>query len=499
MAKPQPPSTHSIPKAQSKPKGSKSRSSSEITEPPQTSALPIVPPHASAQERSLEDLLREKLSPQALDAMEREGLFAPGAQDLWAEHQSLQDEDDDEYEEEESTDFSQSWGILDFYDEEDTRELIQSLEKTKQQPQPTRSLLIPLDYSDFTSEQGRKLSALPRSEETWIVGALPTSTSTLSSLHPASAAILWMSEEDEALIGAVPFAPETQPLAILESLLTVALSPTDQKPRLPAQINVSQRRWVGPFRNLLQGYDIPVFYGGRRHLERVAGHFLRKQDPTLSLSPLRSLPQIPAEVGQHFFTASANLYKTDFWQQVQEDQVFLVDLSAWGYRRYTISLCGKTHKNPGIRAFETLHDYRIYALFGLDLDLQARLGEPGFRFFALDYESKDDIPPEAQKHQHQKNWPLAAYEAFPVLSIVGPDAAVHPADEDTYRIATLLCQTAEALVKRHGYLFAEEGPPPTQSFHFPFAQHKRSATVHIPHPDLPRDEDEQAPQNPLSP
>lgn len=491
MAKPQPPTSPSTTKAPAKPKGSKLPPPSA---PPKTPDLPA-PSSASkapTQERSLEDLLRNKLSVQALDAMEREGLFAPGAQDLWAEHQSLQDENDED-EEDEDLDVSQVWGILDFYDEEDTRKLIQSLEKTRQEPQTLQSLLLPLGYSDFTSEQGRKLSALPRSEETWVVGALPTSTFTLSSLRPAPAAILWMSEEEETLIGVLPFDPKTQPLMILESLLTIALSPTDKRPRLPAQINVSQRRWVGPFRNLLQGFDIPVFYGGRRHLERFSGHFLRKQDQRASPSPLRSLSQMPAEVGQALFAAAANLYKTDFWQQVQEDQVFLVDLSAWGYSRYTLSLCGKNHKNPGMRAFETLRDYRIYALFGLDIDLQARLGDPGFRFFALDYESKDDIPSQAQKLQHQKKWTMAAYEAFPVLSLVGPDATVHPADEETYRIATLLCQTVEALVQRHSYLFAEEGPPPTQSFSFSFPQQKRSATVYIPHPDLPHDEDEESP------
>ncbi|MCB9638167.1 MAG: hypothetical protein H6728_00435 [Myxococcales bacterium] len=464
------------------------------TPPASPSKAPTPQPHEThEQERSLEDIVLDKLSPQALEAMEREGLFAPGAQDLWEEHQSLYQDDDDE--EEEDVDLSQVWGILDFYDEEDTRTLIQSLEQSRQPPTYIKSLLAPIDYADFTSEQGRQLSALPRSEETWIVGALPTSESTLASLHPAPGAVIWMGEEDEALIGAVPFDPDTQAMLVLESLFMVALSPTDNNPRLPAQINVSQRRWVGPFRNLLQGFDIPVFYGGRRHLERVASHFLRPQDVAETISPLRSLQSISTDIGKHFFSSASSLYKSDFWYQVVEDQVFLVDLGAWGYGTYTLSLCGKSHTTPGLRAFANLQDYRVYSLFGVDLDLQARLGEPGIRFIALDYENKDDIPPEAQRHQHQRKWPLASYEAFPVLSIVGPNAAVHPPSEEDYRIATLLCQAAGSLVQRHGYLFAEEGPPATQSFHIPIQQRQRKlhATVHIPHPDLPRDEDEQGP------
>ena len=445
----------------------------------------------------LGSILREKLSERALDAMEREGLFAPEMEGLFPESGEHFDALEGE-EEEEEEEMPQVWGALDFYDEEDTRALIRSLEQQRDPRERIGSIFLPLEARDLTYAQGKSLSVLPRTEETWVVGALPTTQSLVQAEEGASVMSLWMHDEEEALLGHFPFDPDEGTDPILDSFLRVALQPAKGEPRLPAQINVSQRRWVGAFRNLLQGFSIPVFYGGRRHLERVASHHLwSKPVHEPPQSPALGMLDADAEHLERYFATAAALYDTDFWKKSYEDQVFVVDLGSWGYGRYTVSVMGAQREEIGLRLFSSLQDYRVYSLFGVDVDLQVRLGEHGIQHLMLRYESKDDIPETIQKRQHQGRWKLASYDAFPVLSVVQPDDQKAAPSAHFYEPCIAIFHALTQFFDEHDELFLEQGAPPIRAFWYdlPMLPERPPIQILFPHPDLPSDEEDEGDQS----
>ena len=275
--------------------------------------------------------------------------------------------------------------------------------------------------------------AQPSGADVWEIGlsAMPA-TVPGDDGQPVSPLVAMVVESSGRVRGSAIGHPD-RPLEALEPAIEMAIE-EPQAPCLPGRprrVVVGSSRLLKLVPPLLPG--VMVTRGDTPHLDYVTGslrNHIAADGDQLGLQGLATYlsADVTAETVASFFKAAAALYERRPWEQVPSDgHLFTLSCPALRIKGWAGCVIGQNRENYGVILFQSVADYDRYVELAERSEaegLEVMDGAPPHR--AINFESKQDMPPALLEEIRRYRWPLAKGDAYPTVMLVQPNLGLEP-------------------------------------------------------------------------
>ena len=175
---------------------------------------------------------------------------------------------------------------------------------------------------------------------------------------------------------------------------------------------------------------------------------------------------VPPEVVEKFFLASAALYRAAPWKSVTEDQVVRIDIARLGIDGSCLSVIGHAGESLGFLLFRSLDDFDDFISGG------------GSGLLSLSFGPKKLVTSSMLEEIKEYGWQVAAPKGYPsALSFDAKREALRVTERD-YEVLTASAAAFTLFFERHRKMFKAVE---TETVREPFDHHGLEVIITAPY------------------